>query len=106
LIVTVIAPAVRWILPARSHRKPDLVLRRIYLRLNHQRQIAFAERRQRKMDAHASLIVAGAGMAAAIERSFDQGSHCGADLWLPVRFTRNFQLERDFPRRKPRSRIQ
>src|ERR1700677_2276586 len=91
---------------AGSHRESNFVLGGIRLGLNDQRKIPFAERRKRKLNFGAALIVAPRRVDAIPESTFDGGVYVNAGLGFTIGARGNFQFQRNFPGAEPRAGIQ
>jgi hypothetical protein len=91
---------------ARAHGESNFILRGIRLGQNHQSQVALAEWRHGKLNAHAALVVARAGVAGRFEGAFNRGFHPRARLRLTVRSAHDFHVERHVSAGKPRIRIE
>jgi len=85
----------------RAHREANFVLARVRLRVNHESQITLPEGRQRKLDPHATAVVADAGVASRLCSTLDRGFHLSAGLRLPIRSPHNFDVEQDIPSGQP-----
>src|ERR1019366_8652732 len=93
-------------LRARAHRKADFIFGGICFRQNHERQIAFAEWRQRKFNPHMSLVIARTRVARIYGCALNSRLDLSPRLGLPIDSPQNLHIKFDVACRQPRLRIE
>ena len=66
--------------------------------MNHERKVAFTQRRKRKLNADAALFVTRPRVASLVQRSLDKGFHIRSHLGLTISTPRYFHFKGDLPR--------